>query len=97
MNIAAITHREQEDILQNVNKHKALKHTYHPSKSKLIADIKRDFVKMMMIDNRLHRVFAQFVLFANIRKYAYHSDPNRKFERNMKNGGRRCTHPKSAL
>jgi len=97
LNIAAIAQREQEDILQNVNKHKDLKHIYHPSKSKLIADIKRDFLKLMIIDNPLHRVFTQFVLYSNIRRYAYHSKPNRRFERNLKSGGRRCPHPKSAL
>ena len=84
--------------MQNVNKSKNLKHIYHPSKSKLIADIKRDFVKLMITDNRLHRVFMQFVLYANIRKYAYHAEPNRKFERNLKAfHNRRRTHPKSTL
>jgi len=96
LNMAAIAAREQEDILQNENIHKGLKHTYHPSKSKLIADIKRDFVKLMMIDNPLHKVFTQFVLITNIRRYAYHSIPNRKYKRCLKSWHRKA-HVKSAL
>jgi len=95
LNIAAIAEREQEDVLQNGARDKNLKHTYHPNKSKLIADVKRDFVKLMMCSNPLNRVFTQFLLYANIRRYAYHSTPNRKFERNLKSSRR--AHPKSAL
>jgi len=98
LNIAAIAQREQEDILQNGNKHKNLKCEYHPSKSKLIADIKRDFAKLMIIDNPLNRIFKQFVLYANIRRYAYHAEPDRNFIRRLSSyHNHRCPHPKSSL
>ena len=95
LNIAAIAQSEQEDILQEGNKGKNLKRTYHPNKSKLIADIKRDFVKLMITNNPLHRAFKQFVLYANIQRYAYHAEPNRKCKRNFIS--HRCPHTKSTL
>jgi len=102
LNIAAIAAREQDDILNENNaicasgKNKGCK--YRPNKTELIAIIKRDFVKLMLCRNILNRVFKQFLLFRNIKRYAYLDIPNRKSIRNrhFKNN-HRTSHSKSPL
>jgi hypothetical protein len=102
LNMAAIAEREQEDVLRkNSAVCKSGKHEgcqYRPNKTKLIRDIKRDFVKLLLCENMAHRVFRQFLLYQNIKRYAFLDVPGRSFKRNFVQGRScRTTHPKSGL
>jgi len=102
LNMAAIAEREQEDILRENNavcrKGKNKGCLYHPNKTKLIGDIKRDFVSLMLCDNSADRVFKQFLLYKNIKRYAFLDIPDRHFPRTLLHKHvRRASHPKSAL
>jgi len=102
LNMAAIAEREQEDVLAKNNavcssgKHSGC--IYRPNKTKLIRDIKRDFVKLMMCKSKASRVFRQFLLYKEVRRYAYLDIPGRRFPRNfLLSNLRRASHPKNAL
>ena len=102
LNMAAIAEREQEDVLA---KNKAVcsdgKHMgciYRPNKTKLIRDIKRDFVKLMLCEKKTNRVIRQFLLYKTIRRYAFLDIPDRHFPRNpTRSSKRRAPHTKQAL
>ena len=100
LNIAAIAEREQADILLehdvrcSQGKHKGC--LYRPNKTKLISDIKRRFVMLMLCKSKAAKVFQEFMLVRNIKCYAYLDIPKRRFHRNFSRClARRSTHPKS--
>jgi len=102
LNMAAIAERVQEDILRKNNavcvdgKHSGCE--YRPNKTKLIRDIKRNFVDLMMCENKVGRVFKQFRLYNQIKRYAFLDVPDRHFPRNFtRSQSRREPHPKQAL
>jgi len=103
LNMATIVEREQDEVLANNNavctdgKNKGCK--YRPNRTKIIADIKRDFVKLMLCDGKIIRIFKQLRLYRNVKRYAYLDIPNRQFSRGIvkSSGNRRATHPKQAL
>ena len=102
LNMAAISEREQKEILLKNNavcsSGKNTGCSYSPNKTKLIAAIKRDFVKLMLCEKKTNRVFRQFLLIRNIKRYAYLDIPGRAFPRNFTiNKSRRSAHPKSAF
>lgn len=94
LNAAAIAQREQEDIIK-INSSNCV-HTYIPSKSKLIADIKENWLAMMLAKNPISKVFRQFYLYARIKRFAYADIPGRSFPRPLFSAHpKRRTHPKS--
>jgi hypothetical protein len=102
LNMAAIAEREQEDILaangaictSGINRGCI----YRPNKTKIIGDIKRNFVDLMMCTSKVARVLKQFRLYRNIKRYAFLDIPGRSFPRNFtRSQGRRSSHPKQAL
>lgn len=102
LNMAAIAEREQEDILASngavciSGKYRGCK--YRPNKTKLIGDIKRDFVKLMLCERKTSQVFRQFRLYRDIKRYAYLDIPDRHFPRDFaKNRSRRASQSKQAL
>ena len=102
LNMAAIAEREQEDILVENNavctdgKHAGC--TYRPNKTKLIGDIKRDFVKLMSCKSKTSSVFKKYLLYKKIKRYAFLDIPDRQYSRGtLENTRRRSTHPKNAL
>jgi len=102
LNMAAIAEREQQDILNGNNavcsgeKYSGCK--YRPNKTKLIANIKRDFVKLMLCKNKSSKVFQEFLLYRNIKRYAFLDIPGRQFPRSFLTRHKRKTaHPKSPL
>lgn len=102
LNIAAIAESEQEDILRKNNatcsdgKYSGC--DYQANKTKLIGDIKRDFVKLMSCKHRNAHVFTKYRIYRNIKRYAFLEIPNRQFPRHqLKNKSHRAAHPKSAL
>jgi len=102
LNMAAIAEREQEDILAKNNaicsdgKHSGCK--YRPNKTKLIRDIKRNYVDLMMCKSKTSKVFRQFRLYRNIKRYAFLDVPDRHYPRYFtKMQNRRASHPKQAL
>ena len=102
LNMAAIAEREQEDILRRNNavcaegKHSGCE--YRPNKTKLIRDIKRNFVDLMMCENKMSRVFKKFRLYKQIKRYAFLDVPDRHYPRNFtRSQSRRESHPKQAL
>jgi len=102
LNMAAITEREQEDILaKNDAVCSSGKHSgcvYRPNKTKLIRDIKRNFVDLMTCEKKMSRVFKQFRLYNQIKRYAFLDVPDRHYPRNfVKSNNRRVSHPKQAL
>lgn len=97
MNIATIAWREQADILRE-GKKKIQKNEYFPNKSKLIQDIKRDFVQLILCDNLASHVYKQLRLYSRIKRYAYHLSYCKSFPRYSPGGkARRATHPKASL
>lgn len=98
LNIAAIGEREQEDILKDGDMTKKQKNVYYPNKTKLIGDIKRDFVTMILSDNPFHKVFIDLRLYSYIKRYAYHHSYLNSFPRHsIKTRGQRSPHPKQSL
>ena len=102
LNMATIAEREQEDVLaKNDAVCSSGKHSgcvYRPNKTKLIRDIKRNFVDLMMCDKKMGRVFKQFRLYKKIKRYAFLDVPDRHYPRNfVKSNNRRVPHPKQAL
>lgn len=94
LNVSAIAYREQEDVIAK-NTHKT-KHTYKPNKTQLIADIKMNWVKMMLAKNSSSMVFRELRLYSRIKKYAYADIPNRHFNRPLVNTRRkRAVHKKN--
>jgi len=83
LNMAAIAEREQEDVLILGDKNKELKYTYHPNKSKIIADIKKNFISLLLAESPLHKLFLDILIYSRVKRYAYHSMPNRKFPRDF--------------
>ena len=102
LNMATIAEREQGDILvENNAVCKKGKHSgcvYRPNKTKLIRDIKRNFVELMMRKSKVSRVFKQFRLYKNIKRYAFLDVPDRHYPRLFtKSHKHRSTHPKQPL
>ena len=98
LNIAAIGEREQEDILREGDKAKTQKNTYFPNKSKLIQDIKRDFIRLFLCANPFMRVFTQFRLYSRIKRYAFHHSYLKSFPRNFSYAhSHKSPHSKSSL
>ena len=98
LNIAAIAQREQQDILIQGDEHLDQKNEYIPSKSKLVQDIKRDFVKFILCDNPLGKVFLELRLYKRIKKFAYHPPYQKSFPRHFSCAHpHRSPHPKSNL
>ncbi len=96
LNVTAIAYREQEDII--TKKAGKLKYTYKPSKTQLIADIKSNWVKMMLGQKSSWLFFRSLNHFARIMRYAYAEIPDRHFDRPPKSSrSKRSTHPKSPL
>jgi len=102
LNMAAITAREQEDVLAQNNaicrkgKHKGC--IYKPNKTKLIQGIKRKFIDLMLCERKTSRIFKQFILYKDIKRYAYLDVPDRSYPRTFtEKNNRRTTHPKQAL
>ena len=102
LNMAAIAEREQEDILFQNNavcsEGKYCGCIYRPNKTKIIAKIKRDFVKLMLCNRKSDKVFTELLLYKNIKRYAFLDIPGRHFPRNfLSTYKRKSSHPKSAL
>lgn len=102
LNMAAIAAREQEDVLRKNNavctegKHKGC--VYRPNKTKLIRDIKRNFVSLMMCETKMGKAFKMFRLYRQIKRYAFLDVPDRQYPRNFtRSQSRREPHPKQAL
>ena len=96
LNVTAVAYREQEDII--TKKAGKLRHTYKPSKTQLIADIKTNWVKMMLGHKSSWLFFRKLNRFARIKRYAYADIPDRHFDRPVKSSrSKRSSHPKSPL
>lgn len=96
LNAAAIAQREQDDIIK---KHSSdCVHTYCPNKTKLISDIKENWIAMMLAKNPFSKIFKQFYLYSRIKRFAYADIPNRSFPRPLfACHPKRRSHPKSSL
>lgn len=96
LNVTAAAYREQEEIIaRNAGK---LKYAYKPSKSQLIADIKTNWIKMMLGHKSSVLFFRKLNQFARIKRYAYADIPDRHFDRSPKSSrSKRSSHPKSPL
>ena len=96
LNVTAAAYREQEDIISK--KAGILKYTYKPSKTQLIADIKTNWVEMMLGHKSAVLFFRKLNRFARIKRYAYADIPDRHFDRPPKSSrSKRSSHPKSPL
>jgi len=98
LNIATIAWREQADILKEGDKNKQQKNEYFPNKSKLIQEIKCDFVKFVLCDNPVAHIYRQLHLYSRIKRYAYHLSYVKSFPRAVKPGySGRSVHTKANL
>ena len=102
LNMAAIAEREQEDVLATNNavckkgKHRGC--IYRPNKTKIIRDIKSNFVKLMLCESDVCKVIRQFVLYKTIKRFAFLDVPDRHYSRDgMKIRTRRASRSKQAL
>jgi hypothetical protein len=102
LNLAAVAELEQDEILKDNNavcsngKYNGC--VYRPNKTKLIGDIKRDFVKLMSFKCASAHVFLKYRLYRNIKRYAFLVIPDRVFPRQLfKDKSRRKAHLKSSL
>jgi hypothetical protein len=91
-NLTRFAEREQEDILSKGKTRRERKNEYKPNASKLIADIKENWVKMIYTKNP-RRVFNQIMLNYRVRRYAVYSLQDRSFPRVI----REKTHRKSPM
>ncbi|MEG1709881.1 MAG: IS4 family transposase [Acinetobacter sp.] len=95
MNIAAIAYREQEDIInEHEIKHPCENH-YKPNFSQLIADIKINWLNILLCDNPVKSIWHELLLLKRIKKFAYADIPGRHFTRHNYCGHLlHKTHPK---
>jgi len=91
-NLTRFAEREQEDILSKKKAVRKRRNAYKPNVSKLIADIKENWVKMIYTKNP-KRVFNQIMLYYRVKRYAVYSLQDRSFPRVI----REKTHRKSPL
>jgi len=96
LNAAAVAYREQEDVILKNDKN--LKYTYKPNRTILIADIKKNWVLLLLAKSPLNRIYKQFYLYTRIKRYSYADIPNRSFPRKLIGSHpQRRSHSKSAL
>ena len=94
LNVTAVAYREQKQII--TRKAKKAKHVYKPNKTQLIADLKTNWVRMMLGQKSSFTFFRELNRFARIKRYAYAEIPGRHFDRPTgPNRSTRSTHPKS--
>lgn len=94
LNVTAAAYREQQAILSK--KIGKLNFTYKPNKTQLIADIKTNWVKMMLGHKSSVLFFRKLNRFARLMKYSYADVPDRHFDRPAKaSRSKRSAHPKS--
>lgn len=98
LNIAAIAYTEQVISLSNDAEISPKKYQYAPNTTQLICDIKTDFVKMLSAKTRHARVFKQFVLLVNLKRFSYAIVSGRSKPRaDPKRHSTLKAHPKSPL
>ncbi len=98
LNFAAIIYKEQKAKLDESTEDFPTKYEYAPNTTRLICDIKTDFVKMLAAKTKAARVFKQFVLLIYIKRFSYAIVPGRSRSRTrLKARSTLKTHTKSPL
>ena len=96
-NMATIIEREQADMLDDMLKDRHLTQDYHPSRTKIMGDLKENVVGLLLIDSARKRKKAFDTLFLRVKENAWHPPKEKSFPRKYESSRRsnRKSHPKS--